>query len=172
MSPQTPPPLSGKPKRVCQYEGNIAKGAGTFILLCTRFQLAMWGLGCTLAQTQIFGIPNPLLYTAPPRQFRHPPKCFMSAPSTPKRDWRPRICSLCWELHRHESPFPNLHAGGCELAFWRLKSSWRRFLEKRGPPDRGGTLGFPTDGHCWRSIEGCKFWGFPKGRSSKGGRSQ
>ena len=34
----------------------------------------------------------------------------------------------------------NLHFGGCQFTFWRLKLSWGCFTEKRGPPKKGGTL--------------------------------
>ena len=35
----------------------------------------------------------------------------------------------------------DLHFGGCQFAFWRLKLSWGCFKEKGGGPKKGGTLG-------------------------------
>ena len=53
------------------------------------------------------------------------------------------ILALCLDLHRN-LPFPNLHFGGCQFAFWRLKFSLGCSIEKRGPPPKGGGyFGFP-----------------------------
>ena len=47
-------------------------------------------------------------------------------------------CYIRIEIHRNLPA--NLYFGGRQFAFWRLKLSWGCFLEKGGPPQKGGTL--------------------------------
>ena len=97
----------------------------------------LWFLG-SFVGTKVFAFlgGSPLFSKAPPnlslqKVSWHPPK----------GDWRPPICNFYKELHRN-LPSQNLHFGGCQFAFWRLK-----FLgvldRKEGTPQKGGTLGFP-----------------------------
>ena len=70
---------------------------------------------------------------------RHPPKCKLE---------RGDFCVVLYKNCRLEvaNPFlegPNLHFGGWQFTFWRLKLSWGCFIEKGGNPKRL-VLGVPV----------------------------
>ena len=62
----------------------------------------------------------------------HPPKCKL----TPSKKGlaTANLQALC--RNTQKSLLANLHSGGREFAFWRLKLSWGCCMEKGGPPKR------------------------------------
>ena len=85
-----------------------------------------------------------LFYKATLRQFQ-PPTCKL----TPPKCKLGRGDCLCNSMQKCRLEFANLfseganvHFGGCQFTFWRLKLSWGCFIEKAGAP-KEGYFGFP-----------------------------
>ena len=85
------------------------------------------------------------LFGGPPFSIKHPQDNF----SLQNANWRPPKCKLargdfCVFLYKNcrlevANPFlegVNLHFGGCQFTFWRLKLSWGCFIEKGWYPKR------------------------------------
>ena len=82
-----------------------------------------------------------------------PPPFLQSTPKTidtlQNVNWYPPKCKLAPSnlqfLSRisQKSPLPNINFGGCQFEFRRQKLYWGCFIEKVGPPEGGGYLGFP-----------------------------